>query len=446
MTSTAEALSGPWAANLTGWAVTTALASTVVVVQELATGFPDAGWIVLSLLLQMAGATLWAAPVAAISRRRYGRIPRAAQLLLWGGIGVARGLIGGSVAAAAGLDPEWVYRVGFWTLASLCWMPLLTYALARWDEHRRLLATRAALGLAVDDATARAAEGADARAERMSRAAADALRPAIDEIRARLRENAALDGPHARAIAGRLDELASRTASFTASSAVTVPRASGRVSVRRASREFELGRPVFAALLAAAETAPLMIPEAYRDDGWISVAEVVLGIIASTLVLVGVYAFVRPSRFTGAQRSVISRVGVVVAGLAGTALQTLLPWDPFQYSDLALLFVFPLVFATAASATATAVALDATNRQLEGQVASERAALDELATRVRIADEEAAARLELLVRGEVNGRVASCVLALGMLADGGVPVESRERVVAGVLEQLDAAADELRPR
>lgn len=445
MTSTADALSGPWAANVSGWAVTTALASTVVVVQELVTEFPHPGWIALTLLLQTAGATFWAVAVATLSRRRYGRVVRTAQVLLWAGIGVVRGLIGGSVAAAAGLDPEWIYRVAFWTLASLSWMPLLTYALARWDEHRRLLAGRAALGLAVDDATARAAESTGARAERMSRAADDALRPAIDEIRAGLRENAALEPAEARAIAARLDELASRTATFTAPSAITVPRVTGRVSVQSASREFELGRPVFAALLAAAETAPLMIPEAYRDDGWTSVAEVVVAIVVSTLVLTGVYALVRPARFTGAQRSVLSRIGVAAAGLAGAGVLTLLPWDPFQYSDLALLLVFPLVFATAASATATAVALDATNVQLQAQVAGERAALDELATRVRLADEEAAARLELLVRGEVNGRVASCVLALGMLADGALPAESRERVITGVLAQLDAAAEELRP-
>ena len=445
MTSTAEALSGPWAANVAGWAATTLLASAIVVVQEVATPLPGAGWVVLSVVVQLLASSLWGGAVAGISRRKFGRVVPVASALLWTGIGVTRGLGGALVASAAGLDPEWVYRIGFWTLVALFWMPLLTYALAQWDEHRRMLALRADLAEAHLAARALATESADERTSRLAAAVDDALGPAFDEIRVALRADSTLGETQVIAIAARLDELARQTAVFSASAAVpTVPRAAGKVSVSQASRDFELGRPVLAAVLAAAAGAPLILPEAYRDDGWISVAESAVAIAVSTAVLVGVYGLLRPFRFSGAQRSLLSRVGVVVAGLAGAGALVVLPWEPFQPRDLILLVAVPLVVSIAASATGTAVALGATNVELETQVSTERAALGELTNRIRAAEADDAARLETLIRGDVNGRVASCAFALGLLAHGGVPPESRDRVIAGVLDQLDAAAAELR--
>lgn len=445
MTSTAESLSGPWAANLPGWAATTALASVLVVTQEIVTPLPDAGWIALSVLSQLVTSTVWGIAVASVSRRLYGRVVPVASGLLWTGIGLTRGVAGALVAAAAGLDPEWVYRIGFWTVVSLCWMPLLTYALAQWDEHRRLFAMRATLAESLDTASERAAESADDRSRRMARAVDDALGPALDEIRAALRENPTLGEPQVGAIAARLDALAERTASFTASSpALTPPRTSGRVSVNAAANEFELRRPVFAALLAATGTAPLILPEAFRDGGLADLAEFIVAIVLSTAALMGLYAAVRSLLFAGALRSAVTRVGVLGAGLIGTIVMILLPWDAFGPHDHVLLAAFPIVFWFAAAATGTAVAFNATNVELEEHVDTDRAALAELAARVRAAEQTTVARLETLVRGDVNGRVASCVLALGLLSDGGMPAAARERAIAGVLEQLDAAAAELR--
>lgn len=445
MTSTAEALSGPWAANLPGWAVSTGLASLIVVTQEIATPLPHAEWIVLSVLLQLVASTLWGVAVAGISRRRFGRIVPVASGLLWAGIGIIRGVAGGVVAAVAGVEPEWAYRIGFWTLVSLCWMPLLTYALAQWDEQRRLLAVRADLATALDAATARAAESDEDRRHRMSQALDDSLGPAIDEIRAALREHPTLDEPDVGAIAARLDELADRTANFAASPPLLAPpRATGRVSVSEAANEFELRRPFFAAALAAAVTTPLMLPEAYRDGGWPATAEFVVAIVTATLALVGLYAAMRPFLFAGALRTTATRVGVLVAGLAGTGVALLLPWDPFGADDHVLLAVFPFIFWFAAAATGTAVALQATTAELGERVGSDQRALHDLASRVLAADEEAAHRLETLVRGKINGLVAGCAFALGLLAHGDDPRASREGVIAGVLQQLDAAVAEVR--
>lgn len=445
MTSTAEALSGPWAANLPGWAATTALATLIVWMQEIATPLPNAEWIVLSALLQAVASTLWGVGVVGISRRRFGRVVPVASGLLWTGIGVVRGVGGGVVAAAAGLDPEWAYRIVFWTIVALCWMPLITYALAQWDEHRRLLAVRAGLAEAFRTATALAAESSEDRSRRMSRAVDDSLGPALDEIRAALRGSPTLDSPHAGAIAARLDALTSRTASFSASTPVLAPpRSAGRVSVSEASNEFELRRPVFAALLAAANTTPLVLPEAFRNGGQPDAAEAVVAIVVSTIALIGLYAALRPSLFAGRLRSTLTRVGVLVAGLVGAVVMIVLPWDPIGANDHILVAVFPIVFWFAAAAAGTAVGLAATNVDLAAHVHSDDRALEELTERVTAAEAQTASRLETLVRGEVNGRVASCALALALLADGGVPEASRERVIAGVLQQLDAAAADLR--
>jgi hypothetical protein len=445
VTSTAESLSGPWAANLPGWVVSTALASLVAVTQELVTPLPGAGWVVLSVLAQLVASTLWAAAVAEISRRRFGRVVPVASALLWTGLGVARGITGGIVAAAAGLDPEWLYRIGFWTVVSLCWMPLLTYALAQWDEHRRLLALRAGLAESLGTAAERAEESADDRSRRMTRAVDDALGPALDEIRAALRDNSSLGESGVGAITDRLEALAERTARFSASPAPFVPsRATAKVSVAAAAREFQLRRPVFAALLAAAASAPLVIPEALRDGGPWDLAEFAAAIVVSTVALVGLYAGVRPFLFAGALRSAATRVGVLAAGVLGAAVVVLLPWAPLDPGDYARLAVFPLVFWFATAATGTAVALNATNVELAEHARADEEALSGVLARVRAVERETASRLETLVRGEVNGRVASCVLALGLLADDGMPPDARERLIAGVLEQLDAAAGELR--
>jgi hypothetical protein len=445
VTTTADSLSGPWAANLPGWVATTALASVIVVTQEILTPLPDAGWIALSVLSQLVASTVWGIAVATISRRLRGRVVPVASGLLWTGIGVTRGATGALVAAAAGLDPEWAYRIAFWTLVSLCWMPLLTYALAQWDEHRRLLAVRAGLAEAHDTASERAAESAEDRRRRMSRAVDDALGPALDEVRAALRENPTLDEQQAGAIASRLDRLAERTAHFTASSsAVAPPRAGGRVSVNAAAHEFELRRPVLAGVLTAVDTAPLILPEAFRDGGIPELAEFVIAIVLSTAAVTGLYAAMRPFLFAGAVRSTLTRVGVLGAGVIGTVVVILLPWDSFGPQDHVLLAMYPLVFWFAAAATGTAVAFNATNVELAEHVDHDRAAVVEISARVQAAEQETADRLETLVRGDLNGRVASCVLALALLADGGMPAESRERAITAVLEQLDAAAAELR--
>lgn len=445
MKSISDAFSGPWAASVRGWALVSALGSLVVLTQELATPLPDAGWIALSALAQAGAAGLWTLTVAGLSRRRFGRIVPVAAGLLWIGHGAARGASGALVATAAGVDPEWAYRLSFWTVLAVCWLPLLTYAYAQWQEHRRLLSLRVTLRRSIERAAQRDAESTEARTRRLVDAVESALGPATDELRASLLENATtMDADTLASIAARVDDLTVRTAAFTSPPPHEPPVAEpGVATVREASLEFELGRPIFASLLAAVATAPLLLPESFREGGWWGLAEAALAILASTIVVAGVFLVLRPSRASAAVRSVASRFGVVAAGLAGTAVLVLLPWDDVTGPDAIVVVLYPVAFALAASTVATAVALHATNVDLGASTERLRKDLVLIYARVARADEAAAARIVELVRGEINGRLAVSAMALGFLAGGDTGTRSRADVVSTVLAQLDEVAADL---
>lgn len=445
MKSISDAFSGPWAANVRGWVLTSVLASVVVVMQELATPLPHLGWIALSAVIQAAAAGLWTFAVAGLSRLRFGRVIPVASGLLWVGQGVTRGVGGALVAAAAGVDPEWGYRLAFWVLLSLCWSPLLNYALAQWEEHRRLLSLRAALARSLERAAHRDAESAETRTRRLAEAVESSLGPAIEELRAGLLESAtSMDADIAASIAARVDDLALRTAAFTSAPPPEPPAtAPGIATVREASLAFELERPIFAANLAALATAPLLLPETFRVAGWVGLGEAALAILASTIVVAGVFLVLRPSRASAAVRSLLSRVGVVAAGLVGTAVLATLPWEPVAARGVIFVVLYPVAFAVAASTVATAVALHTTNDELQASTEHARDELAMIHARVARADEAAATQIVELVRGEINGRLAVSAMALGFLAGGETGTRSRADVVNTVLAQLDEVAAEL---
>lgn len=444
MINTADALSGPWAANVRGWLWTAVPVSLLVVSQEISGGGHTWQTIVASALFQLLASAAWGGLVAGISRRAAGRVTPLASVILWTGFGVVRGVVGGLVAAGVGLNPEWAYRIAFWTAVSLTWMPLLTYTLAQWDERRRLLAVRASAHSALARVATRAAEGAQTRAHRLAEAVDDAFRPALDEIRGALQQSASsIDAGTLDALRVKVERLADRTAKFAAPSFTTpVQHADERVSLSAASQQFELTRPVFAAALAAAGTAPFLVPDALREGGLPHLAEILVAIAVSSGLLVAAFRLLRPVP-AGAGRPPLSRVGVPIASFAGAAVLLLLPWEPFEPRDLILIAIFPLVFGTAASMVATAVALTTTNVEIEKRALADDRLLARRLAAARAAEERAAEGLVTLVRGELNGRLAACAMALGFLASGSLPVESRDSAIRGVLAQLDAASAEL---
>ena len=444
MISTAEALSGPWAANFKGWLWTAAPVSLLVVSQEISSGGHSWPSIFASAILQLLASAAWGGLVAGIARRNVGRVPTLASAILWIGFGLVRGLVGGAVALQIGLDPEWLYRIAFWTAISLTWIPLLTYTFAQWDERRRLLGVRATTHAALAEVAARAAESAETRQRRLAEAVDDAFRPALDEVRHALRQTvSSMDADTLESLRVRVEHLADRTSRFaTPIPPAPILRADTRVSLSAASQQFELTRPVLAAALAAVATLPFLLPDALREGGLPHVAEVFVAIFVASTLLVAAFRLLRPIA-PDAPRPPLSRVGVPIASFAGAAVLLLLPWEPFEPTDLILIAIFPLVFGTASSIVATAVALQSTNAEIESRAIADNRLLTQRLAAARTSEKRAAKDLVTLVRGELNGRLAGCAMALGFLASGTLPTASRDAAIRGIVAQLDAASDEL---
>lgn len=445
MITTAQAFAGPWALNVRGWAWTIVPTAGVVVAQELATPSLGPRGVVTSAVFQLVAVTVWSIAVVAVSRLLHHRVVPVASGLLWLGNGVLHGLVGGAVAAADGADPEWGYRFAFWIVATVTWMPLLTYGLAQWDHYRTLLADRRRVSAALERATARAADEAGSRERRFSAAVGSAIQPALVELRAQLAENGArVDPATAQAIAGRLDELARTAARFTTiERAEPTPTRPTRVSLAEASVDFELSRPVFAALLSAALIATPLLAEAFRVGGWGHAGAMAVAIAVATLTVAIAFMLLRRGGLSASQRSTLSRIGVVAAGFGGTAVLLALGGIPPEPAEVALLVVFPLLQMLGSSLTATAVALWAANVETEDSLAVDREALADLERRLRADEEETRARLHTLLRGDLNGRLAGSAMALAFVAGSDVAEDARGAAVARVLEQLDAAIAEL---
>lgn len=440
MLSIRDALTGPWAISWFGYVNSILPAGFVIVIQELGTEYPRpaAAWIFASFLLQTAAVGIWGAVLATVSRRLLGGTPLPVIATLWAGIGILRGVVGGAVAAVAGLDPEWVYRVAFWVAVTAVWMPLITYAAGKADERRRLLALRESLDSGLADARARRDESDAARAHRIGLAIADAVGPALDEVRAQLRDarDESLDAVRDRvaAVARSVRELVVAPPAPE----MPLPRPA---SVMRAFAEVETRRPWFSAMLGSVAAAPFLLSEALRDQGWTYAVEVLLGLLIATASFAGAVSAIG-SRFRGSAlaRVTQSRLLLLSAGGLGAVPLAAAVATPGEGRDWPVLLAFPLVVFTAVGILNTVIALHESNVDMTAEIRAREAAIAAIARQNSDADARAAARYAELVTGELSGRLASCAMAIAFLAE--VPPESPERSarVAALVEQLDAAA------
>ncbi|WP_395639359.1 hypothetical protein [Pseudolysinimonas sp.] len=443
MLTTRHALTGPWAANVRGWGSTAVPGSLLVVMQELPTGFPNGWYIVASVALQFTLPGIWVWLVSTVFRRRTGIVPPVGLVTMWLGVGVLRGLAGGAVALSAGLDPEWVFRIVFWCVLALIWTPLLTYALAQGEEYRRLLAYRARLARDLADLDARSRETAAERTRRMGDAIADALGPALEEIRAGL-HTARVDAVTVHRIRRRLDDLSARARDFATAPAVEPSRPDERASLVVAMSAFQSRRPIFAGLLTAAAVAPPLLLEAFRVGGLPAVAEMAVGIATATILFMLVAAGTDRLRVPGIVSFALLRGGTLAAGGIGATAIALLTWSWLDEDAFLALALMPLLFSVAADILSTAVGLQATSARLDELIARDERTVEARTIALADAEEQASAQILELVRGEVSGRLASCAMALAFLAAGTFTPADQERVVGTIVDQLETAAARIR--
>jgi len=445
--TTRQALTGPWAASARSWGSTLVPGTLIVVMQELPTGYPNGWFIALSALLQFLIAGAWVGLVAAVGRRLTGEVPPVALAVAWLGVGVGRALVGGAVALAAGLDPEWTFRIVFWCAVTLLWTPLLTYALAQAEEYRRLLAQRTRLEHDLDELLVRAHEGAAERAARAGDAIADALGPALDEVRAGLL-TARFDPVEIERIRRRLDELSRRTRDFTTPPVFEPAAPRMRSSVVAAMSSFQVERPVFAGVLTAAAVAPVLALAELRVGGILAAAEMLVGVAIATLGFILVSVGVSRLHTPRLTRFVVLRVGTFLAGVVGALTIAFLPWSWLPDVAFLALAATPFLFSAAADILSTAVGLEATGTQLAAAISRDESLVQALRTELHAEEEQASAELLEFVRGEISGRLASCALALAYLDSGDLGTADRARILVGIADQLDQAAarlQELRP-
>jgi hypothetical protein len=444
MITARDAFAGPWAANLRGWLWTAPPAFLLAMCFEIGTELPDPAWIVGSAAAQLAAPALVGALIAKSSRALTGRVTLFASLLLWVGLGAAYAGAGAAAAIAAGVDPEWAARMALWIAVSCTWMPLLTYCLAQWEERRRLVGLHRDVTAALAAADRHESGLAGARAARIAEAADDALRPALDEIRAVLHDTSAtLDPAMIESLQQRLDVLADRAARLEIQPQHPEPDWSRPASLGEASADFEIRRPLFAAALTAAATAPFLLPAALRGGGWSEVAETALAIGAATVGFAVWLVALRRLPASSRLRLVLGRIGGLLAGSIGSAILVAVPWQPLDASHVVFVLALPILLSTAASTITAAVGLAAGNAELDAATRREQHRLARKRRDAERADAFAARRLLTLARGELNGRLASCALALGLLAAGDTAPARRAQMLIDIRAQLDAAVAEL---
>jgi hypothetical protein len=444
MISPRQSFAGPWAASPLGWLWMTPPAFLLAIYFEIGTELPDPGWIVLSAAAQLAASALVGALIAASSRALTGRVTLFASLLLWVGLGAACAGAGAATAIAAGVDPEWAARMAFWVAVSCTWMPLLTYCLAQWEERRRLVGLHRDVTAALAAFDRHTSELAATHAARIAEAADDALRPALTEIHAVLHDTSAtLDSVAIGSLRQRLDVLADRAVRLEIQPQHPEPDWGRPASVGEASADFEIRRPLFAAALTAAATAPFLLPAALRGGGWGEVAETGLAIGAATVGFAVWLVLLRRLPASSRPRLVLGRIGGLLAGSIGSAILVTVPWQPLDASHVVFALALPVLLSTAASSITAAVGLAAGNEELDAATDREQRRLARKRRDAERADALAARRLLTLTRGELNGRLASCALALGLLATGGTAPARRAQLLIDIRAQLDAAVAEL---
>jgi hypothetical protein len=188
----------------------------------------------------------------------------------------------------------------------------------------------------------------------------------------------------------------------------------------------------------------VLLLEQLRDGGPLAVAEMAVGIAIATISFMLVAAGTSRLRVPGFARFALLRIGTVAGGVTGAIVIALLPWSWLPDDAFLALGLMPLLFSAAADILSTAVGLAATNGVLDELVAHDQELVRTRMAAVREAEELASAQLLELVRGELSGRLASCAMALAFLAAGTFTDAEHERVVGGIVDQLDSASARLR--
>lgn len=442
-----EALGGPWATHWLIWAGLFVPTTLLVLLREMATPFADPWWPLASAVTQHLTVGAIVIGVGTLARRRYPILPIELVATLWMTAAVARGIVGGALAAlVTEVDPEFVTRSLTWIIGTVVWVPVVVYTAAQIDRRRLLLGALEAEQSLLEKQRTRAHETGREISRSLTAAVRQTLQPALEELVASLETSRESMSPRSVAeLSLRISQLHDRT------SDLLEPPAEGarqgrppRASVRRAF-DVPVSQPWVLAGLVTVATFSVILPEAWRVFGARAALEVVVSAVAAGFVI-GVVPWlvtrVAPKRFESRGQGVTA-VACVLAILVATYLMLNSGIDPVTTNGLLIMPLLAIGFTVACVTFVAAMTLATANSVAEQQLRAsrsqskvEREAHDELAERER-------SRLADLLHGPVQGRLAACVMALNFSTGEGVGADQTNELVNSVLNHLRAVARDL---
>lgn len=447
MISLPDALRGRWASHPLGWLLLLVPNAALVVLQETTNGFPSIGLVLLSALIQhvVAGGFLVGAGILALRALR--TVPVVLVYSIWTASGVIRGFLSGWLAVEfAGGEPEYLYRIAYWTIATLVWMPLFTYLLAQLEFRRQLLAQSERLHTRITRAESREKQSVDERAAELVTAVRDTVAPLIVEARNILALAADRDSTMSlEPISAKLEVIASTARSVVDRAAApdeAATLAPARWSPVIEALAFARARPFYSSVLTCIAVVSLFLPESLREDGLAGAVVHTGAVVAGGVVVTLGLLLARLSRHFTAMHA----AAIFVAGAAMTqAFLLVIDVHSPNERDWALVIAGPLAFTAAAAMLSSAIGIGLGNLKLVATVVEQSARLTELTDRSLAREAEITLKVSELLHGPILGRLSACIMALNFyLAES---EESRglrrDATTTGVLAHLQLVADDL---
>lgn len=450
-----DALGGPWASHWLVWVSLYPPTTLLVLLRETVTPFPEWWWPLLSATVQHLVVGVVIALGAALGRRRHAVLPLAVAGSIWGVAAIVRGVIGGAVAGSvAGVDPEYVFRIITWLVASTLWVPVFVYTLAQFDRRRLLLGSLDAARRELDSARDMTAESADDVQRRLRESVRQTLQPVLDDLQGSLSNSReSLSRRRLEELSAQLSRVHDEVAAVVDAAGNGSGSGSGertdsgeRASVRRAF-DVRPGRPALTALLVTVATITLIVPDAWRVFGHLAAIEVVVATVVAGLFLgVGPAIALR----TGHRVSVFPGQAVTVVSLVfalGAMTQIMLASgiDPITWHGLVIAPLIAVSLILASVVFALASALFRINEEAGQLISETRATIEALTAENDEVREREGRRLAILMHGPIQGRLAACVMALNFHTTAAPDPADEDRVPAmldSILAHLtDVSAD-----
>lgn len=449
--SVREALSGPWCFSFAGWLALFVPGTTLVILQEAGTPFPNFGYVLVSAVFQHLAAGLVALPASIALHRSTRLLPLWSSVSTWTVIGVAHGLIGGAIASAfAEVSPSFPLRISTWLLASWVWIPFYSYAAAQRQKRNEVLSALTAAIHQRDDAR----ELQERSAEQIRRQLLTAIQTTVEGVIADVRRGLStaqknLDpvqfesmGARVAFVSHQVDRVVRHVTHSVAEKPQRTPRSGAALKL---AHTFERRHPWLWSSITCAALTVVLAPMCLRYGGWTLIIELLAAMMLVTVVLaLGPRAVPRGLRhWCGQLAWAFARYSV--AGISGTMLLAATRWGRWDSFSITIAFVLPYAIVFSAALFSAAVGLEAANRcalrsldAIEAERVEFEAAAQERENSIR-------GQLAEVLHGPVLGRLAACAMALNFHAAEleSAPHERTEQVTSAVLNHLDAVTTDL---